>query len=71
MMVCAHLLVHPDRDGRVRVRQNKAYKCTVTVPWPDLPNSIYRSSRIFPAPAHVEPKQCDGCPYYTKKEKGQ
>jgi len=63
---CRHLLVTPDKDGKVRVRKGNGYRCAVDAPTPVLPASVTRAHgwRWPPHRTMVSTDDCAKCPLF-------
>lgn len=65
---CRHLRVLPDKDGKVRVRKDRGYRCEVVVETPVLPASVMLSHdwKWPPRRTAVGPDECSRCPMFKR-----
>jgi hypothetical protein len=62
---CRLLKVHPDADGKVRIRKARAYHCSATIEPLRLPKSVSRYTP--PMAAYMEPDMGEGCSYHEER----
>lgn len=70
---CNHMEAHPDKDGKVRVREDKLYRCLAPVPSVEelmLPASVTRAYGFTwpPTKTYVDKSICEQCPRNTTKK---
>lgn len=66
---CKHLLIGPDKDGKVRLRKERRYRCMVDVPTPVLPASVTKAFdwRWPPHKSNVGIEDCAKCPFFEAR----
>lgn len=67
---CKFADVKPDIRGRIVMRKDHTYKCTVPLPDIALPTSVTRAYgfRWPPHRTNVDREQCEECPCWTARE---
>ncbi len=68
---CKHLDVAPDKNGKIVPRKSSAYKCTVTVEMPKLPDCMTEGHRFnWPFPrSYMVPDWGKECPFHEVRVK--
>lgn len=68
---CRWLHVHPDADGKVRVRKDRAYPCCLPIIWPPkcLPDSVTHAYGFlkYPPEKRMLPSAGTTCPTWEAR----